>query len=234
MTLPLSDEHFQELFTTQKVLFIDKPSDWTSHDIVNVMRGKTGVRRIGHAGTLDPMATGLLIVLVGREATKYQDYFMHMDKSYQFTARLGYETDTFDRTGTTTNSSSWEVVKSISKGDTEDVLKLFHGTYEQQVPMYSAVRVDGQKLYKLARKGKKVKPPTRIVKITSLELLRFDRDEVQQTVTFECLVECGSGTYVRSLAYDIGQKLHVGATVTSLRRTTIGPFSVTNAQIWEK
>lgn len=234
MIPPLSDEHFQELLSAQKVLFIDKPSDWTSHDIVNVVRGKTGIRRVGHAGTLDPMATGLLIVLVGRETTRYQDYFMHMDKSYHFTAQLGYVTDTFDRTGTTTHSSSWDEVKNITKENIEEVLKRFVGTYEQQVPMYSAVRVDGQKLYDLARKGKKVKPPTRVVKITSLELLHFDTDKNQQATTFVCRVECGSGTYVRSLAYDIGQVLHVGATVTDLRRTTIGPFSVTNAQMWEK
>jgi tRNA pseudouridine55 synthase len=234
MTLPLLDEHFQELLAAQKVLFIDKPSDWTSHDIVNVVRGKTGVRRVGHAGTLDPMATGLLIVLVGREATKYQDYFMHMDKSYHFTAQLGYETDTLDRTGATTHTSSWDEVKKITQEKIEEVVKSFVGTYEQQVPMYSAVRVDGQKLYDLARKGKKVKPPTRIVNITSLQLLGFDIDLAKQEATFECTVECGSGTYIRSLAQDIGQKLHVGATVTSLRRTTIGPFSVNSAQIWEK
>jgi tRNA pseudouridine55 synthase len=234
MTRPLLDEHVQELLAAHKVLFIDKPSEWTSHDIVNVVRGKTGIRRVGHAGTLDPMATGLLIVLVGREATKYQDYFMHMDKSYRFTAQLGYETDTLDRTGGTTQRFNWDEFKNITKENIEEAIKHFVGTYEQQVPMYSAVRVDGQKLYALARKGKKVKPPTRIVKISAIELLNFERNETQQTITFECHVECGSGTYIRSLAHDIGQKLLVGATVTDLRRTTIGPFSVDNAQIWEK
>lgn len=232
--IPLTPELITELQAQKQLVLIDKPEGWTSHDIISEMRGKTGIKRIGHAGTLDPMATGLLIVLVGREATRLQDIFIHMDKTYEFTAQLGVETDTFDRTGQVVNTWPWEDVARTTQLDLEKSLTTFLGTYEQQVPAFSAVKVGGQKLYDLARRGKKVKPPTRIVRIHTLRLSECVIDHAAKTLHFSCVVECGSGTYVRSLAQDIGKTLGLGATVTSLRRTRIGYFTVQDAHIWEK
>lgn len=229
----LTPDLITELYSQKQLVLVDKPEGWTSHDIISVMRGKTGIKRIGHAGTLDPIATGLLIVLVGREATRLQDIFMHMDKTYEFTAQLGVETDTFDRTGQVVNTWPWEDIARITQLNLEKALKNFLGTYEQQVPAFSAVKINGQKLYDLARRGKKVKPPTRVVHIHTLRLSECVIDHAAKTLHFSCVVECGSGTYVRSLAHDVGQALRLGATVTSLRRTRIGQFDVQDAQIWE-
>jgi tRNA pseudouridine55 synthase len=216
----------QELFSQQKILIVDKPTGMTSHDVVNRMRRETGVKRIGHAGTLDPLATGILIILIGREATRLQDQLMHMEKEYVFTAELGWETDTYDSQGKTVQEWSWEEVQKITKAKLENVIQKFIGEYDQQVPAYSAVKQSGRKLYELARKQEKIELPTRKVRIQSIELEKFDRDEVTQTTSFMCRVVCGTGTYIRSLAVDIGRALAVGATVTALRRTKVGPFSL--------
>jgi tRNA pseudouridine55 synthase len=232
--ISLSPEQVASLIAEQKVLLIDKPSGMSSHSVVNGVRRQTGIKRVGHAGTLDPLATGLLIVLVGRETTRLQDFFMHQDKTYQFTAVLGHETDTYDLEGKVVQTWPTEEVQQVTEDQVRQVLQQFVGEYDQQVPAFSAVKVQGKKLYELARQGKveklPEKLPSRRVKIYSLKLLSFKKSATQ--VTFQCEVKCGSGTYVRSLAVDIGRALKIGATVIELRRTEIGNFSVDTAPKW--
>jgi tRNA pseudouridine55 synthase len=214
-----------------EILLIDKPTGMTSHDVVNIIRRKTGVKRVGHAGTLDPLATGLLIILVGRESTKRQSEFLKQDKEYEVVAQLGIETDTYDSDGKITHESSPESVAKITQEDVEHVLTNFRGKIDQTVPAYSAVKMQGQKLYEIAREGKadEIVLPIRSVEIYSLELADFQKDTHSQKTFFKLKVHCSSGTYVRSLVYDIGRKLGVGATVTQLRRTKIGDLTVENA-----
>lgn len=220
--------------TTQQspFLLIDKPSGMTSHDVVNRIRRRTGVKRVGHAGTLDPLATGLLIVLVGRESTKKQAEFLHMDKVYECTGQLGITTDTYDREGRVVHEAPWENVQAISQQDIEHVLEKFRGEIQQQVPAFSAVKMQGRKLYELARKDRveTLELPTRTVQIHALELLDVQKDDQAHTYSFSLRVHSSSGTYIRSLVHDIGQTLGVGATVTALRRISIGPYTVATAE----
>jgi tRNA pseudouridine55 synthase len=218
------------------MLLIDKAVGWTSHDVVNYIRRKTKVKRVGHAGTLDPFATGLLIVLVGREATKQQDHFLHMDKVYACTGQLGVVTDTFDTTGKVVEEAAWEKVSTVTQNDLEKVLPQFQGKIQQQVPSFSAVKVQGKKLYELARKGT-VDPallPIKEIEIFALELTNFTTDTEKRSIEFSLRVHCSSGTYIRSLIHDIGQLLQVGATTTQLRRLQIGQFSVSAALFIQK
>ncbi len=214
------------------IYLIDKESGWTSHDVVAKMRTITGIKKIGHAGTLDPLATGLLIVLVGREFTKRQDEFMKQDKSYVCKAKLGVTTDTYDIDGSIVDESNWLNVKSASRRtNVKEVIKKYVGEIEQTVPAFSAVSVGGERLYKKARKGvmEGVELPSRRVLIHGLRITDYEVDDVAKEayVTFE--VSCGSGTYIRSLVHDIGQDLGIGATVAELRRTRIGDFKVDDA-----
>lgn len=225
-TLLLNQDHIQELIANHQLLLIDKPRDKSSHDMVNQVRFQTGIKKVGHAGTLDPMATGLLLILVGREATRFQDQLMGMDKEYQFTAVLGLETDTYDSDGQVVKQWSWEDVKDISRDALSTVVESFVGEYDQQVPAYSAVKFHGKRLYDLARANKVTELPSRSVRINSIVIDRFDKDEELQKVSFSCTVKCGSGTYIRSLAVDIGRALGNCATVTRLRRVSIGQFSL--------
>lgn len=214
------------------VILIDKPQGWTSHDVVARLRTVLGVKKIGHAGTLDPLATGLLIVLVGREATKRQSEFLKLDKSYLVTARLGVETDSYDADGQVVAQAAWVDVEKITQNQVVAATKRFIGQSQQTVPAFSAVKVAGQKLYNQARKGSidMATLPSRQITVTQFEVLdmQLDREQQQLTVTLE--VSCGSGTYVRSLVHDLGQELGVGAMVTQLRRTRIGDFLVSKAQ----
>lgn len=223
---PALSPQLQELLAQNKIRLIDKPLGRSSHFMVNQIRTETGEQRVGHAGTLDPLATGLLLILVTREATKVQDQLMGLDKVYEFTAELGYETDTYDSGGRLTQSSPWKEVALITHQKLEAVLDTFVGEYDQQVPAYSAVKLHGQKLYEKALRHQAVELPSRRVKIYSLELVSFQKDERNQKISFSCKVHCGSGTYMRSLVVDIGRALGVGATVTVLRRTRIGMFSL--------
>ncbi len=213
------------------ILLIDKPSGLTSHDVVYKVRKKTGVKRVGHAGTLDPLATGLLIILVGREFTKRQTEFLKQDKEYLCRVQLGVETDTYDIDGQITKKAEWEEISRVTQEDLEKVLENFRGEIIQTVPAYSAVKVKGEKLYQKARKGEinKEDLPSRKVSIKELELMEFEKNDRKQEVFSTIKVECGSGTYIRSLVHDIGQKLGVGATVSSLRRTSIGEHRLEDA-----
>ncbi len=214
------------------ILLIDKPVGITSHDVVYRVRRKTGVKKVGHAGTLDPLATGLLIILVGREFTKRQTEFLKQDKEYWCEVRLGVETDSYDLEGQVIGETDWQELENISQLDIENVLNKFRGEILQVVPAFSAIKIKGQKLYEKARRGEinKKDLPSRKVKIKKLELIDFSKDKNHKTIFFTIKVACSSGTYIRSLAHDIGQSLGVGAIVSQLRRTKIGDFSVKDAE----
>ena len=208
------------------IFLIDKPTGLTSHDVVDIVRKKLAVQRVGHTGTLDPLATGLLIILVGRQHTKRQDEFLKQDKQYQVTIKLGVETDSYDSDGQMVKTAPLSILKKITKQDVLLALKKFEGEIDQTVPSFSAVKIKGKKLYQLARQKKTIaKLPVRTVTITRLELLSFD----DKTPEVELLVDCTSGTYIRSLAHDLGNALGVGGHVTKLRRTKIGQLSVKQA-----
>ena len=196
------------------ILLIDKPTGWTSHDVVAKLRGRLGTRRIGHAGTLDPMATGLLVLAIG-PATRILKYLDLEPKEYRFTVRFGIETDTQDADGETVTERP---VPNDLDSRLRDVLIHFLGEIQQIPPMYSAVKVEGQPLYKYARKGQEVEREARDVTVYSLEI-----DSVSEvSAAMKCV--CSGGTYVRTLAHDIGQMIGCGAHVTALTRTGVGRF----------
>lgn len=196
------------------ILNVDKPLGQTSHDVVERIRELTAVRRVGHAGTLDPLATGVLLVCVGRAATRVTEFLMGERKIYRTDMRLGITTDTFDAEGEVMTESAVEVVRD----DVEDALGKFRGSIEQTPPMYSAVKHKGKPLYRLARRGVEVERAPRRVEIYSLELTAWD----PPTCTLE--VACSAGTYVRTLVHDLGQELGCGAYVTALTRLASGGF----------
>lgn len=222
----------KSIFPLAGIVLVDKPAGITSHDVVNRIRKATGVKKIGHAGTLDPLATGLLIILISREFTKQQAKFLKKDKQYLVTGRLGIVTDSYDIDGQVVEEVEKEKVEKITKKDIETVLQSFKGEITQRVPAYSAVKVGGKKLYELARKDKidLKKLPKRQVIIQEIELVELD----QKKGEFTLKVDCSSGTYIRSLVHDLGQKLGVGATVVQLRRTKIGKMKVEDGVKLEK
>lgn len=226
--IPQSLDSLKE--TKAGVLLVDKPTDWTSHDVVGWVRRQVGVKRVGHAGTLDPLATGLLIVLVGREFTKLQDSFMKQDKVYQVTAQFGVTTDSYDSQGNVIARSGWSEVEGITPDQINKAMKQFLGQIKQTVPIYSAVKVAGQKLYNKARNGEVVENlPVRQVTIFDFELQDFRLDKQKQVCEADFVVKVSSGTYIRSLIHDLGNVLKVGANVTALRRLKIGEIGVTGA-----
>ena len=204
------------------LLLVDKPGGVTSHDVVNTLRGALGTRKIGHAGTLDPMATGLLLVGVGR-ATRLLRYLSGMDKTYEGSAKLGVETDTLDAEGAVVRTSA--VGEDLTRDRLMTAMAGLTGDIEQVPPQYSAVKVDGQTMHKAARRGQTLQAPSREVEITLFDLVDLDVAES----SFAFLVSCSGGTYVRTLVADLGTALDVGAHLTRLRRTRIGPFGVADA-----
>lgn len=202
------------------VLPIDKPKGCTSFDVVKKVRALFDVKKVGHAGTLDPMATGLLILLLRRGATKQQETFMNLDKQYTGTLRLGETTATYDAETPVEERRPWQ---DVTDAAFETACQNFLGTITQQPPMYSAVKVEGERLYKKARRGETAPRPPRQVTVEGFEVTGRDGADVQFRVA------CSKGTYVRSLAHDLGQALGCGAHLTALRRTAIGPFSVEDA-----
>ncbi len=201
------------------VLLVDKPSGHTSHDVVARVRRAAGFVRCGHAGTLDPMATGVLPVLLG-EATRISDHLLLKDKEYVFTMRLGMATDTQDATGQVVRTGEVPPLDATGIGL---VLERFTGTVSQLPPMYSAVRIDGQRLYQAARRGIEVPRPPREVRIERLELVSMDLPDLTLRV------HCSKGTYVRQLAEDLGQAWNCPAHVTELRRVASGFFRAEDA-----
>ena len=199
------------------IILVNKPENFTSFDVCAKMRGILHIKRIGHAGTLDPMATGVLPVFVGK-ATKACDIMPDSSKAYRANVKFGAETDTLDKTGTVTETFE----KRLTKSDIISVLPKFKGEITQIPPMYSAVKVNGKKLYELARQGKTVERPERKVTIEKLELEKFD--EENQTAVF--YIECSSGTYIRTLADDIAKAAGSGAYLTDLVRTKAAGFDI--------
>lgn len=201
------------------VLLIDKPQGPTSHDVVDRVRRKLHMKKVGHAGTLDPNATGLLIILVGK-ATKISQYLMSLDKEYAGTLKLGEETNTYDAEGEVMVSKE---VPALSNNDVEAVLAAFKGDQYQLPPMFSAKKVDGKPLYKLARKGKEVEREPRFIRISQLDCVEINLPEV------DFYVRCSKGTYIRTLAHDIGEKIGCGAHLLDLRRLGSDRFSIEDA-----
>lgn len=197
-------------------LVVDKPVGMTSHDVVQAIRNGTGLRRAGHTGTLDPRASGVLVILVG-PAVRLSEYVSASDKRYQAIIHLGGSTDTFDAEGQVTLSKDPLTVTEVQF---EEALKTFVGEIEQTPPPYSAVKVQGRKAYEMARKGEEVELEPRKITVHHLEVLEWTPPEVVIDV------HCSSGTYVRSLANDLGIKLGCGAYLVGLRRTKSGRFSL--------
>ena len=200
----------------QGILVVNKRQGITSHDCIYILRDLLGIKKIGHSGTLDPMATGVLPMTIGK-ATRVSSFIQDSEKEYIATIEFGIETDTEDITGNIINRSD----KIPTKEEILEILPKFTGVIEQTPPMYSAVRLGGRKLYKIAREGKVVDRPKRKVKIYGLELLG--------TNPYKVKINCSSGTYVRTLISDIGKSLVTFATMTSLVRTKVGPFTVEKA-----
>ncbi len=203
------------------VLVVDKPIGLTSHDVVQIIRRGTGIRRAGHTGTLDPRASGVLVVLIG-PAVRLSEYVSASDKRYQATIRLGSSTDTYDAEGAVTGSPTVSV-DEITEEQFNKVLERFIGEIEQVPPPYSAVKVQGRRAYDMAREGEEVDLAPRIIKVYSLEILEWAPPEVVIDVY------CSSGTYVRSLANDLGKELGTGAHLVGLRRTKSGRFTLRDA-----
>lgn len=201
------------------ILVLDKPAGITSHDVVKKVRQIMKVRRIGHTGTLDPFATGVLVLCVGR-ATRVARYFEGLDKAYRAVVKLGLVTETGDGEGTPVESHQ---VPELSADAVETLLETFRGTITQRPPAYSALKVDGVRLYARARRGEDVSAPLREVTIRTLRLERLKDDEMS------LYVECSKGTYIRSLATDIGEAIGCGAHCAALRRTKVGPFGIEEA-----
>ena len=200
------------------IVIVDKPAGWTSQDVTARLRRVFGTRRIGHGGTLDPMATGVLPVFVGR-ATRAVEFFEHARKGYEAVLRLGITTDTEDITGTVLETR--EV--SVSRQEFLDILPKFRGKIQQIPPMYSALKVDGRKLCDLARAGKEVARQSREIEILELECLEFSGDTARLSVL------CSKGTYIRTLCQDMGEALGCGGCMAALRRTAAGAYTLADA-----
>lgn len=231
---------------SNKFLLINKPSGPTSHDIIDKLRQITGVKKIGHAGTLDPFAQGLLLVAVGRESTKQLAKFVGLDKEYQATLKLGATSDTYDKTGNiykkpaiTENSEKTQSTQKSSESSVDDsapsviagktfkkeiekILSRFIGSQEQLPPMFSAKKVKGKKLYEWARRGVEIERQPQKISIHKISLLSWSNVKGQMSI----VINCTSGTYIRTLAYDIGQALGCGAYLEKLVRTKIGKYKI--------
>jgi tRNA pseudouridine55 synthase len=209
-------------------LLINKPEGWTSHDVVAKLRRMVGTSRIGHAGTLDPFATGVLVICVG-VATRLVQFLVGLDKQYQATVRLGFATDTQDYTGkpiTPVISS-----KGVTVEDVKRVLNDFTGEQLQLPPMFSAKKIDGQRLHKAARAGREVERQPVGINVYSIEFVHegIFTEGADGTKDFTMFIHCSSGTYIRTLAHDIGARLGVGAHLSALHRTAVGQFEVSRA-----
>ena len=202
------------------VLLIDKPTDHTSHDVVARIRGILRMKRVGHAGTLDPMATGLLVVLLGK-ATKLSQFLMSVDKTYSGSVRLGQVTNTQDAEGEVLETRP---VPALTEEQVRAALRGMVGDQYQTPPMFSAIKINGQPLYKAARAGEEVEREPRFIRVKRFELTRWAPPD-----TLDFIVDCTKGTYVRTLAHDLGQKLGCGAHLSALRRISSGALQVNRA-----
>lgn len=201
------------------VLLVDKPTDHTSHDVVARLRRKLHMKRIGHAGTLDPMATGLLIMLIGK-ATRISQYLISLDKEYEGTIELGKITDSQDAQGQVMETRP---VPALTEPELRKAMDGFLGDQYQTPPMYSAIKIDGVPLYKSARKGEEIEREPRFIRVSSFELTRFG------VPSFDFRLRSSKGTYVRTIAHDLGQRLGCGAHLSALRRTATDRFNISQA-----
>jgi tRNA pseudouridine55 synthase len=217
----MEDEHVPvaRLPVPGGVLNLNKPAGWTSFDAVNFVRGRTGIKRVGHAGTLDPAATGVLPLLLGG-ATRLAEYAVDTTKTYRARIELGVETNTYDSDGEVLSRHD---PSGISRSEVERAVSAFRGEFEQTPPAFSAIKRAGVPLYKLARRGEAVTPAPRRVTVEKLDLISFEPP------ILEIAIDCRKGFYVRSLAHDIGAQLGVGATLAGLERTRVGAFRLEDA-----
>ncbi len=200
-------------------MVVDKPVDWTSFDVVNKVRRLSGIKKVGHAGTLDPFATGILLICLGK-ATKRFSELLELEKEYVATISLGSETDTMDHTGSITLEAA---LPDVTPEDVENVFPQFLGDIEQEIPSYSAAKYKGKRLYKLARAGKEVPQLFKKVSVYSLELLALEKDSLQIRVA------CGRGTYIRTLARDIAREIGSAGHLSVLIRTRVGEHRLEDA-----
>ena len=207
-------------------LIIDKPEGMTSHDVVDRVRRIVGTRRVGHIGTLDPFATGVLVVCLER-ATRLAQFLVHLDKEYEATVRLGFATDTQDCTGK--QITPLVASNAVTTDDVSRMLNGFMGSQLQTPPMFSAKKVAGERLYKAARAGREVERKPVPVVVHAIELMGGPSDQPDGTRDFKVRVKCSSGTYVRTLAHDMGNRLGVGAHLSGLRRNAVGHFNIADA-----
>jgi tRNA pseudouridine55 synthase len=198
------------------VLVIDKPVGMTSHDVVQAVRRGTGIRRAGHTGTLDPRASGVLVVLIG-PAVRLSEFLTTSEKRYQAVMKFGMTTSTYDTEGTITSEGR---EYDFEFEELEEALTKFVGEVEQTPPVFSALKIDGRRAYELARKGEEIEMEPRIITVHSLELLEWEPPEAVIDI------HCSSGTYIRSLAHDLGEEMGSGATLINLRRTKNGRFTL--------
>ncbi len=201
------------------ILIVDKPSGVTSHDVVEMVRRRLKTKKVGHSGTLDPIATGVLVILVGK-ATKLFSEFVHFDKEYEATLRLGVVTSTGDSEG---KILSEKEVGHLREEAVREVFAHFIGERDQVPPMVSAIKFKGQRLYELARRGIEVNRQARRVRIYDLKILRLELPEV------DFFVKCTKGTYIRRLGEEIGEELGVGGSISRIRRISLGPFHISEA-----
>ena len=207
------------------ILLVDKPSGITSHDIVDRLRRKLKMKKIGHAGTLDPLATGLMIMLIGK-ATKVSQFLISLDKSYEGEFRLGIETNSQDSDGEVVSEKS--IPEDLTKEKLAETMKTFLGDQYQTPPMFSAKKIDGVPLYKMARKGKVVEREPRFIRINELNLINWTAP------TGGFFISCSKGTYVRTVLHDLGNKIGCGGHMSSLRRTQIDQFSIKDSKPLEE
>lgn len=202
------------------IILVDKEKNMTSRDVVNVISKKLGTKKVGHTGTLDPIATGLMVICVNK-GTKLVELLTDHDKSYIATVKLGLKTDTYDITG---NILEENYDYQIKKEELERVLNSFVGKYMQEVPIYSSIKINGKKLYEYARSNIEVELPKRLVEIYDIKLLDFNDNQ------FTFSVSVSKGTYIRSLINDISKKMNILMTMSELRRTIVGKFNINNAK----
>ncbi len=211
-----------EIFSSGAVVLMNKPLTWSSFDVVRYVRNRIPAKKVGHAGTLDPLATGLLILCTGK-ATRTISEIQDQPKVYETTVKFGESTPSFDAALEPDAAAEWT---HINRQKIEEVLQSqFYGTILQTPPVYSAIKVDGERLYKKARRGEKLTPPPRQVTIHNIEIINCNMPELQLRV------HCGKGTYIRSIAHDLGLALDSRAHITMLKRTSIGEFSVDKAML---
>lgn len=197
------------------IILLDKPKGKSSFYLVKVLRGITKVKKIGHAGTLDPLATGVMVMLVGKEYTKLSDTFLHHDKEYEATIKLSSATTTYDSEGDITDTS--DVIPSLKQ--VQDAIQTFQGKYSQVPPMYSAKKVNGKKLYEIARKGVIIEREAQEVEVQTT-LVEYSYPLLKLKIS------CSKGTYIRTIAHDLGLKLKTYGHITELKRTRSGPYKL--------